>query len=85
LDERDRLPSRYGHEQSSSSSVVLEPMETTGCCWSQDGKILYAFHTRVSPSLYANYRIRYVGAENGIYEYHVNIVGRKLFPSISFL
>lgn len=41
LDERDRLPSRYGHDQNSGSNVVLEPMETTGCCWSQDGKILY--------------------------------------------
>lgn len=41
LDERDRLPSRYGNDQNSGSNVVLEPMETTGCCWSQDGSILY--------------------------------------------
>jgi len=27
-------------------------------------------------------RILYVGAENGIYEYHVNIAGRKRFPSL---
>ena len=25
---------------------------------------------------------RYVGAEDGIYEYHVNISGRKKFPSL---
>jgi hypothetical protein len=85
LDERDRLPSRYGHEQSSNSNVVLEPMETTGCCWSQDGRILYVFHIRVGRSLRPNNRNRYVGAENGIYEYHVNIIGRKFFPSISYL
>ncbi len=53
LDERDRLPSRYGHEQSSSSNVVLEPMETTGCCWSQDGKTLYVFYTRNLAGFYA--------------------------------
>jgi len=27
-------------------------------------------------------RILYIGAEDGIYEYHVNIAGRKKFPSI---
>jgi hypothetical protein len=27
-------------------------------------------------------RTRYVGAEDGIYEYHVNIAGRKKFPSV---
>jgi WD40 repeat protein len=46
LDERDRLPSRLGHDQNGSSSLPLEPMETTGCCWSQDGKILYVSHTQ---------------------------------------
>jgi hypothetical protein len=35
-----------------------------GCCWSEDGRILY------------------VGAEDGIYEYHVNVPGRKIFPSL---
>jgi len=29
-------------------------------------------------------RYRYVGAEDGIYEYHVNVGGRKIFPSIVF-
>jgi len=26
--------------------------------------------------------LRYVGADDGIYEYHVNVAGRKKFPSI---
>jgi hypothetical protein len=79
-DERDRL-----HQSGSSSSLSLEPVETTGCCWSQDGKILYVLLIKDVKISYANSHTRYVGAENGIYEYHVNILGRKLFPSISFL
>ena len=27
-------------------------------------------------------KTRYVGAEDGIYEYHVNIAERKMFPSV---
>lgn len=45
LDERDRLPSRFGNEGGISSSLPFEPMETTGCCWSKDGKILYVSNT----------------------------------------
>lgn len=41
-------------------------LSTTGCCWSQDGRILYA------------------GTEDGIHEFHVNIEGRKRFPSLVF-
>ncbi|KAI9746206.1 MAG: hypothetical protein M1818_000887 [Claussenomyces sp. TS43310] len=41
------------------------PSETTGCAWSNDGRILY------------------VGAENGVFEYHVNSTGRRTFPSIT--
>lgn len=41
LDPSDRSPSRLRHDQGgSSNSPPLEPTETTGCCWSQDGKIL---------------------------------------------
>ena len=42
------------------------PLETMGCCWSPNGRILY------------------VGAEDGIHEFHVNISGRKKFPSLVF-
>ncbi|RQM07924.1 hypothetical protein DH86_00000794 [Scytalidium sp. 3C] len=48
------------------SVLRIGTTETTGCCWSPDGRILY------------------VGTEGGIYEYHVNVLGRKLFPSIVF-
>ena len=41
LDERRRFPSRFENgEAGSGSSLPLEPAETTGCCWSEDGKIL---------------------------------------------
>jgi len=42
----------------------LRPVETMGCAWSPDGRILY------------------VGAQDGIHEYHVNVPGRKKFPSL---
>jgi hypothetical protein len=41
LDERHRYPSRYEYgENGNGSNLPLEPVETTGCCWSEDGKIL---------------------------------------------
>ncbi|RDW91064.1 hypothetical protein BP5796_02229 [Coleophoma crateriformis] len=43
-----------------SGSIV----DTMGCSWSEDGRILY------------------VGAEDGIHEFHVNVQGRKMFPSL---
>ncbi|KAH7314211.1 hypothetical protein BKA65DRAFT_571466 [Rhexocercosporidium sp. MPI-PUGE-AT-0058] len=45
---------------------VLRAAETMGCCWSPDGRILYA------------------ATLEGIHEYHVNISGRKKFPSLVF-
>ncbi|PQE31633.1 wd domain-containing protein [Rutstroemia sp. NJR-2017a WRK4] len=39
-------------------------VETMGCAWSEDGRILY------------------VGAGDGIHEYHINLTGRKMVPSL---
>ncbi|KAN0104450.1 hypothetical protein V8E51_010195 [Hyaloscypha variabilis] len=44
--------------------VVIHADETMGCCWSEDGRILY------------------IGAKDGIHEFHVNLAGRKIFPSL---
>ncbi|RFU36192.1 hypothetical protein B7463_g135, partial [Scytalidium lignicola] len=67
---RLRQPWRPTTDDRDESGVIrnvrIGTTETTGCCWSQDGRILY------------------VGSEGGIYEYHVNVLGRKLFPNIVF-
>jgi hypothetical protein len=32
---------------------------------------------------FADLKSRYVGAENGVYEFHVNTTARKLYPSLA--
>ena len=44
-------------------------------------------HSFGHPSVHSFLRLlttlhRYVGAEDGIYEYHVNVAARKLYPSV---
>lgn len=53
-------------DESTLMRGIVRPgtVETMGCCWSPDGRILY------------------VGAEDGIHEFHVNVSGRKKFPSL---
>ncbi|KAH8804839.1 WD40-repeat-containing domain protein [Xylogone sp. PMI_703] len=68
---RLRQPWRPAIDERDDTGVIRNVLrvgttETTGCCWSQDGRILY------------------VGTEGGLYEYHVNVLGRKLFPSLVF-
>ncbi|TVY49480.1 Uncharacterized protein LOCC1_G000599 [Lachnellula occidentalis] len=56
--------SRGGHSSMLRSMLRNGSLETMGCSWSQDGRILY------------------VGAEDGIHEFHVNTASRKVFPSL---
>ncbi|KAL2061632.1 hypothetical protein VTL71DRAFT_7009 [Oculimacula yallundae] len=53
-------------DENGSLDNVLRASETMGCCWSPNGRILYA------------------ATLEGIHEYHVNITGRRMFPSIVF-
>ena len=57
------------------------PVETMGCCWSPDGRTLLV--SLIPHVITETNRNRYVGAEDGIHEFHVNVPGRKKFPSLA--
>lgn len=64
LDQAAAEPRRVQHSSIIRSMLRTNQLETMGCSWSPDGRILY------------------VGTEEGIHEYHVNMASRKMFPSL---
>lgn len=83
-DDPNGFGSRRNYPRLSSRDHTQHPDDTAGLTWSEDGQTLSVNIYQLIACVYADIPRRWVAAEDGVYEFRVNLQGRKVFPDIIF-